>query len=259
MRRSIGYTKRRELAKSSVEVKLMESEAGKRISLSLASHSAFNRIPYSSRVKLRVFENHCSETVMFGTLEEVGDGVEPQELVNHEAFSAPSVQLRVVEADGEHRGLVLGSTRKWTLRTEGEDIAGNLNEGMLWLQSKDISNRIWKLEVRDDEQPIVYINSKIRNPYVWAKSDIGFASCVLPTVIREIFDEILLLLEHSDQQKQWADDWISWAESLLNAKFDRTAEDVDQKEWVDNLIDEFCKEHDLLNQLVRKLEGDGNK
>ena len=257
MRRSIRYTGRKELARSSVEVKLMESDTGKRVSLALANIGAFESLPASSRVKLRLFENHFSETVVFGTLGQVRDGVEPQELENHEAFSAPSVQLRVVGDEGEYRGLVLGSSSKWTLRVEGEEITGSASEGILWLQSRDISPRIWRLEIREDEQPIVYVDSRIRNPYVWARSDVYFASCVLPAVIREVFDEILGL-QHSSEQR-WISDWIEWAEATMKIKLDRTADRSEQKEWVDYLIDEFCRQHNLLDKLIHKLEGDITK
>lgn len=257
MRRSIGYTGRRKIAQSSVDVKLYESEVGKRVSLTIASPSAFESMSLSSKVKLRFFENHFTETLVFGTLGEVSDGVEPLEMENHDAFSAPSVQLRVVESEGNRRGIVLGSTRRWTLRMNGEDQTGNISEGILLLQRRNISPRIWKLDIREDEQPVVYIDSTIRNPYAWARSDAVFASCVFPAVIKEIFDYLYGLPDLPEQQ--WAIDWMDWAETLLPERFNHSADEEDYEDWINRLIDRFCGHHDLLGKLRYRLEEGDSK
>lgn len=257
MRRNIGYTGRKTLDRSVVEVELHKTEAGKHVTLTLADPAAFDTLPSSSRVKLRLFENQFSETVLFGSLGKVANGVERVELKNHDAFTAPSAQLRVVEASGVRRGLVLGSTKRWTLRMEGDDKKGNICDGLLGLEVSDISPRAWKVDVRDDEHPIVYIDSKIKKPEALAQSDEVFLSCVLPAVIREIFDDIYN--SDQDSNQQWIEDWVEWADSLSEIKFSSLESYEEYREWVQDLIEEFCRQHDLLKMLVQRLEGDSGK
>lgn len=254
MRRHIRLTGRKQLARSSVEVKLFDTDKGKRVSLTITKPQAFKTLSPSARVKLRLFENHFSETLVFGTLGEVAKGAKAVALQNRAAFSAPSAQLRVVAASGERPGLVLGSTRRWTLHMEGEDNGENTSEGILRLQAKNISPRTWKLDTREDEHPIVYIDSKIPNPYAWVQSDPMFATCVLPAIIRELFDDIFRV--YDDPELEWVEDWINWARTLLRNKDIPWGEYEDQKKWINELLDEFCRQHDMLNKLVSGLRQD---
>ncbi len=253
MRRRIKFNGRKQLAHSWVEVELYANGNGKNVSLTLANPSKFDTLPSSAQVRLRLFENHFLETVVFGALGEVRSGVEPRGLINHEAFSAPSAQLRIIETEGENRGLVLGSTSRWTLQEKGGEDSGKTNQGMLRLQVRDISPSIWKLETRVEEHPFLYVDAKVQDPVVWAQSDI-FTSCVLPAVVREIFDDIFRFYEDSEQQ--WVTDWMNWAEAVMGTKPSSFADDEEQKEWISDLVKEFCRRHDLLNKLIYRLEED---
>lgn len=257
MRRTIGYTGRKKLDRSDVDVKLEETENGKRVSLVLANHSAFDSMPTTCRVNLRLFEGQYSENITFGTLGEVRNGVEPVELENHEAFSAPSAQLRLVEAEGERCGLVRGSTNRWRLRMEGEDSGGEASSGILPLRRMNIAPQVWILDIQENSYPTLYIDASIHDPYSWAESNTVFASCVLPVVVRDVFNEIFDL--YSDTGQQWVTDWIDWAEDLLKTNFDPNATDEDRKEWIEDLIKAFCRQHNFLGKLIYRLEGNRSK
>lgn len=259
MRRQIRFTGRKQLAHSSVEIKLLDTEKGKRVLLTLKNPDEFKTMSSSACLKLRLFENKISETLVFSSLGEVRRRhYAIAELRRPEAFSAPSAQLRVVATEDNRRGLVLGSTRKWTLRMEGDGAVESSIEGILQLQTLDIAPRVWRLQPRDEEHPIVYIDKQVPNPSAWVQTDPVFISCVLPAIIREVFDHIFT--SYGDTEQEWVNDWISWAERLTQDNDIPWGNDEIEKrnEWIENLLEAFCRQHDMLKNLVGKLDQDGS-
>jgi len=116
----------------------------------------------------------------------LGDVLGTARLKNN-AFECPSCQLRIVSSEPDFIGKVLGSTDSWTLRVDDEKEDGVRSDGILLFQPHAISPRSWKLEVRDDDYPVVYIDKRIPDSRAWVRTNPVFLSCVLPLVVKEIF------------------------------------------------------------------------
>jgi len=249
MRRRIRLTGRKQLDSRSVEVKVTEIDGKKLVSMTIPSRKPFKNMPDSARIKLRLFENKFSETLEFGTLGEQESAAE----IRSGAFSAPSCQLRVVAGCDTHRGRILASTKTWTLRIGGDDGRGTTDEGILLFQSHDIAPRSWKLELREDDYPIVYVDRRIPNSRTWVRNDPVFRYCVLPAIIREVFEDILSVNDPPDQG--WMKDWLDWADALMSGGRPPWTDGRQQKQdWIANLIDSFCQRHGMLESLVGELE-----
>ncbi|HEC07573.1 MAG TPA: hypothetical protein ENJ12_12015 [Thiolapillus brandeum] len=249
MRRRIRLTGRRQLPRSSVDVRVTEVGEKRVVSLVIVNHDCFSRMPETARIKLRLFENKFSETLDFGTLGKPKATAE----VKNSAFSVPTCQLRVVATDGEQKGLLLGSTNTWNLKAGGSDEGEQASESILLFLPQDISPRAWKLDIRDDDYPVVYIDKRIPDPRTWARNDPVFLSCVLPAIIREVFEEILQA--GSPPEQAWAKDWMAWADTLMPGKPPPWNDGRPQKlSWLDDLLDSFCHRHDMLGRLVGKIE-----
>ena len=120
----------------------------------------------------------------------------------------------------------------------------------------DIAPRTWKLEIREDDHPVVYIDTKIKDPGTWARNDPVFISCVLPAIIREVFEDILYI--HGDTEQEWSDDWLLWADSLMSGRSRPSPSDHDEfQKWVNDLLDAFCLKHCTLNTLLDHLKEEG--
>ena len=248
MRKRIRLTGRRQLPRSCVEAKLVELGAGHYVVLKVAKRQVFGKFPPNARVKLRLFENKVSETLEFDTLGAMQNRVE----LRTRTFAAPSCQLRVVGADAENEGRLLGSTNTWTMRADSDDADGKDSESMLLFQPHDIAPLCWKLEIRDDDYPILYIDRSIPQSKSWARNDPVFVSCVLPAVIRELFDDILV---EGPPECQWVKDWLGWAEQLMpGEKRPQPGDRSERQKWIDKLLDAFCKNHGTLDQLVGTLK-----
>ncbi len=248
MRKRIRLTGRRQLPRSSVNAKVVEIGSKKLVALTLAQPELFRRLPKTARVKLRLFENKISETLLFGSLEA------PQatcELKNG-GFSAPSCQLRIVESDPERMGLLLASTDTWTLRANADDGDAS-SEGILMFQPFDIAPRSWKLSIRDDDHPVVYIDRRIPEPRTWVRNDPVFISCVLPAIIREVFEDILST--DMPPENGWMKDWVDWADRLMPGGTPPYSDSRQRKQtWIDDLLDAFCRHHGTLDMLIGRLK-----
>ena len=252
MRRRIRLTGRKQLPHSSVGVEIFDANdpEKKLISLSLLNQKLFQSFPGTARIKLRLFESKFFETLEFGTLDEQ----KPTAYLKNIAFSAPTCQLRIVGSDDDNKGLLLGSTKTWTLRKGNEDEKG-ARKGILMFKHKNISPRIWKLDTRDDDYPVVYIDQKIVNPGAWARNDPVFTSCVLPAIIREVFEEILDSEESPEQE--WIQDWLAWADHIMHNKPPPFSdENVRKQQWIEDLLDNFCHKHRMLDMLLDDLKRD---
>ncbi len=248
MRRRIRLTGRRQLARSSVDVKVAVIGDKMIVSMTIADTEAFSKMPETARVKLRLVENKYSETLEFGALGKLKITAE----IKSGAFSAPSCQLRIVASDDGKKGLLLASTDSWTLRTGGDDGTGTASEGILDFRPFDIAPQVWKLELREDDYPIVYVDKRIPDPRTWVRNDPIFVSCVLPAIVKEVFDDILS--SNAVPEQDWAKDWLGWADTLMPGKAPPWNEGpLPKSEWVNDLLDSFCQRHGMLDLLVGKL------
>ena len=248
MRRRIRLTGRRQLALTSVDAKFFDMGDRKLVSMTIANPVPFREMPESARIKLRLFENKFSETLEFGTIGEMKTTAE----ITNGAFAVPSCQLRVVASDGDRKGLLLGSTNPWNLRTDGDNKSGKASEGILFFQPYDIAPRTWKLDIREDDFPVVYVDKSIPDARTWVRNDPVFVSCVLPAIVREIFEDILA--ENTQPDQAWANDWLNWADTLMRSKAVPWSDGRKQKqEWINDLLDSFCQRHGTLNLLVDRL------
>jgi len=222
------------------------------LTLGIADPNSFRSFPKDSKIKLRLVENKIIELVDFGTFADQKNAVE----IKNTSFSAPSCQLRIAAAGSDRHGLLLGSTDTWTLQTDSETEADRSKKGILNFQPMKTAPRSWKLDIRDDDYPIVYVDDRIPDPRGWARTDPVFVSCALPGIIFEVFHDIL---DHdSPADVPWMADWIRWAGTLMpGAGLPPRDSARDRKEWMDHLVDTFCLRHRVADKLLTKLIADG--
>jgi len=211
MRRRIRLTGRKQLARSSVAVKIAELPGKRLLTLSLAEPQAYRHFPPDARIAVRLHENKLVEIVDFGT---IGSPKAVTEIQN-QAFAAPSCQLRIAAAGKENQGLLLASTDTWTLRADNNQ-QDTATKGILLFQPAAIQPRAWKLDIRENEYPIVYIDERIPDPRTWARTDPVFLNSALPAILFQVFDDILDQTAPNDID--WMSDWIRWADVLMPGK-----------------------------------------
>jgi|TARA_R110001632_G_scaffold81367_3_gene181267 hypothetical protein len=250
MRRRIRLTGRKQLPVSCVKVEVFEPAEGKRVvALSILDDKPLRGFPRKAKIRLRLYENKAAEILDFGTLEAPKTTAE----LKSAGFVAPSCQLRVVSADEDTVGLLLGSTSSWTLKTDSPANEDKGRDGILMFKPHDIAPRTWKLDIRDQEHPVVYVDKSIPDSRNWVRNDPVFLSAVFPAIVQQVFDEILS--QKSAAEISWMNDWLSWADTLMPGYKPPlgSSDRIERQTWIEQLVDTFSKRHNLLDRLVAEL------
>lgn len=243
MRRSIRLTGRRQLPITAFDFQLLDIDGKKQATLAVVDGDALKDFPENAEVRVKLIENKFMQILRFGAVNVVGGAVDLGEL----QFLAPSCQVRIVSLDpGEQEGKLLGSTSTWTYKSDGD------SEGILMFQAAPTAPRMWRLEIRPEEYPILYVDERIPNAAVWAREDAVFIASVLPHVITEVLRNISR--SSSEPETGWMADWLDWAEKIApgyRPEFGAEPEEWDS--WIDTRIESFCARHSIADQVVKKL------
>ena len=248
MRRRIKLTGRKDIPFNAFS---LECEADTRaIQIDIEPESIFKTFETDASVVVQMTENKFTEYLRFGTIANLEQPKHPE----HDAFRAPSCQLRVVSNAQETLGLVLGSSNSWTLQIQPDENDNASGEGILLFQPDNIAPRTWKLDIRDDEHPVLYVDEQIPEPTDWARRDPTFRSVAMPAVVERVMHHLLANVDNMDYD--WAKEWLKWAGALLpNQNPPIGSEQAERDLWIGRLVDEFCRQnrfHDsLLSQLIK--------
>lgn len=245
MQRNIKLTGRRDIPLNTFSIEVIKKERTIDVKLSLENKSYFKQFTESGKVLLMLTENKITEHINFGFL----NNLDTTKTLSTDFFRAPSCHLRIVSVDENLIGLVLGSSKRWTQDFYEQDSNRSNGHGILLFQPRAIAPRTWKLEIRDDEHPVLYIDEEIPEPTEWARRDPVFRSIVLPTVVERIFHHLLSNDENDDFE--WVEEWYQWADVLLpDTPRPKHADRPEIENWVDQLVDSFCRRASLHQQLL---------
>ena len=248
MRRTIRLTGRRQLPVSAFSFRIDEEGDQQLAAFEIANSDAMSKLPLNAEIRLRLSENKFVEVLRFGT---VGNPQKSCKLQSNR-FKAPSCQIRVVSRASETEGMLLASTKNWTYTADGE------SDGILMFQPADIAPRLWKLDVREDEYPILYVDERIDDAAAWARSDPVFTSCVFPHVISSIFHEILDTGSMPDDG--WMAHWVAWMKTLMPGEGMPFSSDWKRRqEWIEKIIDTFSARHELADKVLSSLASSRDK
>jgi len=242
MRKTIRLTGRKQLPQAAFDFRFSRLDGRSIGTLSIVDKAALHSFPPAAEIRVKLTENKLVRVLTFGTIarpEAVAD-------IDSDVFRAPSCQVRVVNRGKDRDGLLLGSTREWTLTSSGEP------DGILLFQAAPIAPRLWSLDIRDQEPPIVYIDESIPDAGLWARTDPVFGACVAPAIVSEILRAILEGKEVPEDG--WEADWMAWVYDLLpNTKppFNESYENKTQ--WINELLDIFSKRHNFLGSVLQVL------
>lgn len=242
MRKSIRLTGRKQLAISDFDFQLRDV-GGKQVATLTVDRGASQSLPADALVRVKLVENKRVSVLRFGSISEPKLDFD----VGETPFRAPSCQVRIVKA-GDPDGLLIGSTSTWTYKTDGAQ------EGILQFQSFDIAPRLWKLELRDQEYPIVYVDQQVPDAAAWAGTSPIFGALVFPTVVREVFRKIADQSAGARPDDGWMADWIGWAENLAPGDaMPLGAEDEELGNWCDSVVDAFLRRHGVASKAISEL------
>lgn len=250
MRRRIRLTGRRQLPKSTVTAQMVEVGDDTIVTLVPKNHDVFAVFPNDARVSLKLFADKRIEILDFGT---IGKLASSQKLKSKN-FVAPSCQLRITDSGQKQKGLLLGSTDPWTLMAEDPQQEA-ASKGIVEFLADKTAPQTWKLEIREDDYPLVRVDERIPSASMWAKTDPTFVAIALPVIVSRVFEKIL----HEDfpDGMPWANDWLAWAETVAPGLLPlRNPDDHNEmSDAIERLVDSFCQRHELADTLLNEFKG----
>lgn len=250
MHKRIRLTGRKQLSPAYFDVNLTVLPGRKVITFS-PLENVLKGLASNARITLRLVENKFVEYVDLGTVDS------PLKIseVKNQFFSAPSCQIRVSATSEQNYGILLASTDTWTLELDSSK--GNKDKkGILNFQPLDLAPRIWRLDIQENDYPIVYVDKNIPDARGWARTDPTFTGCVLPEVLSRVFEDILNNPAALDIP--WMKDWLKWADVIMPGRLAPVASDDEAKsEWIAGVVDSFCFKYKLAAQLFESLRREG--
>ena len=246
MQQSINFTKRKRILKKHFTFSTSEnSDKEVEFSVELA-HFDGSGFPKDARVYIEAYANITSQTFSCGTISDL-KLPSNEKLKELDKASSPLFRVKVVD---EHTkiGLILASGEQFSARDDiDEDV------GLLPLVALPLEALPWKVNFEPTTFELV-LNNKIPGVIDLLKKDEMWQALVYPIALKEIL--LHLIINEEEDRDENTEQWMNFAESLVE-KPDNMALD-DNLSWIDEVIECFCKRHDLTGLLVKKMEGESS-
>ena len=131
-------------------------------------------------------------------------------------------------------------------------------ESLLPVRPDDsLEHEIFRVDFEDG--PVLMINGRLSR---WKEisTDPVFASLVFPNALRIILTRILLVEKHTDTiDDDWRSQWLRFARNHPSIGEVPTSDDeLDAGEWIDQVVDAFCKRHQTHNKFSLHWNDGGN-
>jgi hypothetical protein len=240
MKRSLNYTGRRRLPLTDVAITITSPQENPAFdaTLNIAAHG----FPETSRVFVEAYRRMEWMRFDFGT---IGHLLPPPDrrLTRFESLNGVLFRVRVVSPEGSPSGKLLGEADRIPVQipTPTEQTRRTL----LPLVPESLQGELFRLDLSGE--PLLLVERELGGDWQAAAGSPLFESLVYPSVLRAIVEELLREGWPDDDEADWHGDWARFAESLPGFT-DPPAEDSDRDEWIDTVVEAFCRAHRMLDR-----------
>lgn len=251
--RRINYTGRKRIGHRDIQVTLRED--GERAStfdarLNLTGYN----LPSDARVYVEAYRQTSWMRFDFGT---VGNTCPPADRALTEFDSGEALLFRVkVTAVSDRRGVILAEADR--IRPLRLDEAESDRISLISVKRSDgLDNVIWQIDFNDDSRPVLEINSSVSDWRTLAR-DPGFASLVLPSVLREVLTRVLIVEDYGELEDavDWRSEWLQFACGLPGVRSVSLDEDEAIRfDWIEEAVHAFARQHSLLSSFCKSWVG----
>jgi len=242
----INSTGRKRLLRECVRVRLFEQGGGRAPTFEAnVKLPADLKLPASAKVYVEAYVKSSSMRFDFGT---VGQIAPPSGLALTEIDAGAAVLFRVKVVDESAEiGRILASADG--IRPES-DSDGDERKPLLPLQSRDLGEEIWRLDIDKDAGCTLIVNNRIPDLIELLKSDSRAQSFIYPEVVRRIVLFIYGGDPEFDADAEWAADWKEWIDAQLNRQV--SDDEVPGPDEVQTLADDVAAAFSRSNKFVSR-------
>lgn len=130
-------------------------------------------------------------------------------------------------------------------------------DSILPMQPLDLGQRLWKLDIIENEGPILFFNSSVFSNAAGSENYLPFATLVLPDALRQVMQHIS---NEPDILEDENDIWHPWGEWLDGIGAERPPNDVEDEAsknmWCNEVVEIFCNLHKFSDKLNAFMKSD---
>lgn len=270
MKRRFNYTGRKRINEKDVFIEIKKETRNDNELYYFENIFYFDNLdlPSDTRIYLEAYHRTDYMRFNFGTL---GKIEEPTEKYLTEFGYFENIKFRVKLVDeSEEKGKLLAMADKIKpVLPEGEDDNQSV-KSILAVNTDDIGNKIWELDFDEISKPCLTFNSNADEFKNLSRSDSKYFFLIYPYVIREILYHMIFIdgvYNSEDPEIEWHSYWIQFAREMVSDVPDAlNYEDIsnnldieiaDVKEWINNVVNEFCISHnEKWNKVLEGIEID---
>ena len=250
--RHINHTGRRKIKHSEVQITLNEhpnTPPTFDASFSLDS----SKLPGDAALYIEAYHKNTSQRFHFGT---AGSPIPPENRTLDQLDLSGPILFRVkVVDDSDKIGRLVASAER--LRPK-EDEEEESRASLMTFKSTDLGDLTWKMSFLPDNKPVLCINSRIPEAKGQLMNNPVFQGLILPAALRETLMFIFLNIAEEDaDEDSWHKPWMDFANFIAPEDKPDSADPFELNDWIDDVITEFSRRHELCEMLVTRMEDTG--
>lgn len=256
MIKRVNFTGRRRISRKHVEIEVFDGHP-RRFDARLILDDL--ELPNDAAVYI---EATCagSNAVQRFDFGQVG-AVEPLSKPELSKIEGENVFFTLKVVDTSHRfGRILAIAENVRPERAGEQTATG-RRGILPIEEKDLGQELWKLEFRESGVSML-ANSNVPGLVDRICSDPALYSVVYPVIVRNVLGKAIRDGgDLDDDDECWQALWLRFGRNLHPewlAPPNQEDDVVEIEEWVDEVVEAFCKNHALKDKFLHVINGNGD-
>lgn len=248
--RRLNYTSRQRIARSDVDIVLVNPESDK-ASFDATVRLAAYQFPSDARVFVEAYRQTILMRFDFGM---VSACVPPADRVLSDFQSTENVLFRVkVTAASGRSGMLLGEAEQLQPRKPNEEPDRRIP--LLPVVPVQLASEVWRLDFVD--QTSLQVNTNLRD---WRQTTSSwmFRSLVYPAAMRQILERIFFIEEYfvCDDDVDWRSRWLQFAMKIPGGgSIPQSGTDKDKiDEWIENVVAGFARKFDMYAKFVADVD-----
>ena len=246
MKRRFNSTGRKAIAVSQISIRLTyppEPGLPKSFEADLSGLKELG-VPSSARIYVEPYVTGSSSIMRFsfGAIGEIEPPAD-RSLSGLDAGGRVLFRVKVVDESNEV-GKILAAVN--AIRPLDEKITEDQQRSILPVESRDLGEAIWKLELEDAVRPTLVVSNRIPGLIEQLKTDPFVQGSIIPHAVRLIFDP-----ERGDvtDDTVWVQDWKQWASEILGKALDDDFDPNQLEERADEIIDKFAEKSRFVGRI----------
>ncbi len=242
MQRRLNFTNRKRISHGDVDIRTQHTPSGTYFSAVLDVQSY--RFPSEASVYVEAYQGASRMRFGFGKVAHLAP---PADLVLKDLDPAipPLFRVLVVSSDGR----IVGAAHKIKPGNEQEDEA---QYALLPIRLLPLGEEIWSLLFREEDRPLLRLNSKVYGIEEKIRSDPLVQGAILPAAFRMVLERVLLQpygSEISEDGESWTDDWVAFGQQLTGIP--KPLEREDREAWIQECLEKFSTRHQFVTHIKK--------